>query len=100
MEAQVLARRVGINPGSLSNLERGTMKTTPDPSVFRGISQELGIPVSQMLSVLGYLDGGAAESESEAVSAVRAILEGREFTEKQIGQLTRQIRGLVEMMEG
>lgn len=99
MESQVLAQQIGVSKGTISNLERGVLKTTPDPSMLRSLSDALGIPVSRMLSVLGYLDDEPSQ-ESEAVAAVRAILEGREFTDKQIGQLTRQIRGLVEMMEG
>lgn len=100
LEAQSLAQQIGVSKGTISNLERGVIKTTPDAGMLRSLSGALGISVEKMLEVLGYLDVDASKADPPALAAVRAILEGREFTDKQIGQLTRQIRGLVEMIEG
>ena len=100
LESQTLAQRIGVSKGTISNLERGVLKTTPDAGMLRALSDALGLPVSRMLETLGYLDGSETEGDSEAVSAVRAILEGRDFTDKQIADLVYMVRGMVNMMEG
>lgn len=100
LEAQALAQRVGVSKGTISNLERGVIKTTPEATMLRSLSDALGLPVSKMLETLGYLDRDEAATESEAVSAIRAILEGRDFTDKQVQQLASMMRSAVEMMEG
>lgn len=101
MEAQVLAQRTGVSKGTISNLERGVLKTTPDPGFLRALSDALGIPVVAMLTRLGYLnEEGESASDSPAIRALRPILESRELTEKQVHQLATMVRGMVEMMEG
>lgn len=96
-----LAQKMGRSHSVIVRWERGQPSNAPDPETFWDFSEALGLPPEEMLEALGYLKpGDGTPAETEAVSAVRAILEGKEFTDKQIGQLTRQIRGLVEMMEG
>ena len=101
MTGAELAQQMGRSHSVIVRWERGQPSNAPDPETFWDFSEALGLSPEEMLISLGYLkdtDGGGADSP--ALSAVRAILEGRDFTDKQIGQLTRQIRGLVEMMEG
>ena len=99
LEAQALAQQVGVSKGTISNLERGVIKTTPEASMLRALSDALGLPVSRMLETLGYLDKDEASKESEAVAAVRAILEGRDFTDFQIQNLMSAVNSIVKVME-
>lgn len=101
MTGTELATRMERSHSQIVRWENGAPSNPPDIDIFWDFSEALGLPPEEMLIALGYLKPESeARLESEAVSAVRAILGDRDFTDKQIGQLTRQIRGLVEMMEG
>ena len=94
------AEAIGKGSSWVSRLERGAAKELPPPEDVALLARHLGVTQAELVSSAGYDIETGTEGDSEAVSAVRAILGDREFTEKQIGQLTRQIRGLVEMLEG
>lgn len=98
MESQALAQRIGVSKGTISNLERGVLKTTPDPSMLRALSAELGVPVSQMLSVLGYLDEEPPK-DSEALAAARAILGNRDYSQAQLRRFRQFMSSIVEMVD-
>lgn len=101
MEAKDLAPLLGVSTTKISNIENGYGKTPPDADLVRAIETSLGIPRRRLLVALGYIDEEESpDGESEALSAVRAILEGRDFTDKQVRQLATMVRGMVEMMEG
>lgn len=95
-----LADAVSKSSSWISRLESGVAKEMPTPGDLKLISDALGVSQAEMLAAAGYEVETGNEGDSEAVSTVRAILEGREFTDKQIRQLATMVRGMVEMMEG
>lgn len=96
-----LAMRMDRNHSQIVRWENGVPSNPPDTDIFWDFSEALNLDPKRMLEALGYLKPEQdVVAENEAVSAVRAILEGREFTDKQIRQLATMVRGMVEMMEG
>lgn len=96
-----LATRMERSHSQIVRWENGSPSNPPDIDIFWEFSEALGLPPEDMLVALGYLKPDSeATRDSEAVSAIRAILGDREFTDKQIQQLTSMVRTMVEMMEG
>lgn len=95
-----LADKIGKGQSWLSRLESGTMKEVPPPGDLALLEEAIGVTQAELLSAAGYDVTTGKEGDVPAVSAVRAILEGKDFTEKQIHQLATMVRGMVEMMEG
>ena len=48
-----LARRVGISNSSLNDIENGRV-AKPDPEILKRISEELDLPLQQLLKAAGY----------------------------------------------
>lgn len=84
----------------VSRLEADRMMAAPSPEELRAIARTIPVSVSEMLAAMGYDIETGRERDSEAITAVRAILEGRDFTDKQIADLVYMVRGMVNMMEG
>lgn len=49
-----MARRLCVGQNILSRLENGIARETPAPTLLKSIERELGIPVVEQLSLLGY----------------------------------------------
>lgn len=84
----------------VSRLEADRMMAAPGPEELRAIAKIIPVSVAEMLAAMGYDIETGSEGDSPAVSAVRAILEGRDFTDRQVDQLTRGLRNMIEMLEG
>ena len=50
-----LAHAIGRDQGYVSKLERGVIKEFPPPDILRGISDALGMPMTEILEIGGYL---------------------------------------------
>lgn len=94
-----LASRMDRSHSQIVRWENGSPSNPPDIDIFWDFSEALRLSPEEMLVALGYLKADADKVEEHpAVREIRAILEGKEFTDKEIGQLTRQVQGLIEMM--
>ena len=49
-----MSRRLGVGQNILSRIENGIARDTPAPELLASIERELGIPVGEQLSLLGY----------------------------------------------
>lgn len=49
-----MSRRLGVGQNILSRIENGIARDTPAPDLLASIERELGIPVGEQLSLLGY----------------------------------------------
>lgn len=101
--AAEFARTTGFKPQTVSAWKNGRVGE-PQLATRRQLAKELGISPIELLISMGIIDRSEVdhpiESDPLIVSELRAILEGREFTDKQVRQLATMVRGMVEMMEG
>lgn len=97
---KAFADAVGKDPSWVSRLERGVGKETPPPEDIDLLASALHVTQQDLLIAAGYSLDAPKQTDPPVVRSVRAILEGKEFTDKQIQQLATMVRGMVEMMEG
>ena len=96
-----LAQKMGRSHSVIVRWERGQPSNPPDPETFWDFSKALGVPPEDMLRALGYLmPDEDAVVEAPAVSAIRAILEGRDFTDDEVAHLATMVRTMVSAMKG
>lgn len=100
--AAAFARATGFKPQTVSAWRQGKV-TIPQLATRRVLAKELGITPIELLISMDVIDRSEVDAPSESdppiVREVRAILEGKDFTEKEVGQVSRQIQGLLELME-
>lgn len=60
-----LAYRIGRAPSWLSRLENGGMKSLPEPDILRTLATELGVTMSDLLQVAGYLTSAERQQVNE-----------------------------------
>ncbi len=99
IESQALAAKVGVSKGTISNLERGVLKTTPEASFLRAISATLGIPVETMLGVLGYLDSEPSGT-SGAIQRLAPVIDRYDWSDEALEQLARVIDSVGRLHAG
>jgi transcriptional regulator with XRE-family HTH domain len=54
--ARNFARDIGIDPSTLSRLERGELKTLPDVETINRLALHLEVPVIELIGAAGYFD--------------------------------------------
>lgn len=94
------AEALGKGPSWVSRLERGAAKELPPPEDVALLSHHLGVSQAELVAAAGYDIETGREDESPAVSSVRAILEGKEFTDEEIAHLASIVRTMVSAMKG
>lgn len=94
------AEAIGKGSSWVSRLERGAAKELPPPEDVALLARHLGVSQAELVSAAGYDIETGTEGESEAVSAVRAILEGRNFTDDEVAHLVSIVRTMVSAMKG
>ena len=49
-----MARRLGVAQNTLSRIETGVTRETPNPDFLNGVERELGLTITEQLSLVGY----------------------------------------------
>lgn len=95
-----LADKIGKGQSWLSRLESGTMKEIPTPEDLTLLGDALGVTQAELLAAAGYDVETGHEDEHPAITALRAIIGDRQFTEKELRHLTNAVRIMIQMQEG
>lgn len=94
-----LATAIGRDQGYVSKLERGVIKEFPPPDILRGISEALGMPMTEILEIGGYLtpaddvEGITIPATDPRAALLRAVADA---TDRDVLKATMLIEVLVD----
>ena len=101
--AAAFSRATGFTPQTVSAWRKGKV-AIPQLATRRELAKELGISPIELLVSMDVIDQSEVDapihSDPPIIREIRAIVEGKEFTDKQVVQLADLFRGLVEVAEG
>lgn len=101
--AAAFSRATKFKPQTVSAWRNGRVGE-PQLATRRQLAQELGISPIELLVSMGIIDRSEVDTpvkeDSIVIREVRAILEGKDFTDKQVRQIASLVQNAVEIMEG
>lgn len=94
------ATAIGKGSSWVSRLERGAAKELPPPEDVALLAKHLNVSQAELIAAAGYDVETGTEGDTEAVSAIRAILGNRDLTDEQVSHLVSIVQTLVHAMKG
>lgn len=97
---RAFADALGKDQSWVSRIERGVGKELPPPEDIELLASALHVTPHELFIAAGYRLDNAPAPDAPVVRSLRAILEGKDFTDKQVQSIVTMVRTMVEAMEG